>query len=355
MTKIDVIDGSREKDWDKMVAKHPFGTIFQHSSFKKVIMNTFSQAKPYYLALIGQNGNITAGIPLFLVKSWLTGNRLVSLPFAYYSDPLIKSKKEFDQLFAKVSEIFKREKVSYLEIKARRSVALLDEVSSLVPVFCHKMHHLNLGGSLDDIWSEFDRSCIKQKIRRAETSSITIRSATSEDDIMSFWRLLVITRKRLGLPPQNCDYFKNVWKYLGHPKLTDFLIAEKNGEIIGGLNIFKFKDTIYLGHLASDVKFRVSGIDQYLIWKAIEIGIQENYKLIDMGKTSTLSSGLAKYKKRWGTEELDAPSFYYPCLRGIASHNNENKKSYKIMSLVWKNIPNKLSRLTGKFVYRHMG
>ncbi|OHB60343.1 MAG: hypothetical protein A2167_00295 [Planctomycetes bacterium RBG_13_46_10] len=280
---------------------------------------------------------------------------MVSLPFAYYSDPLIKSKKEFELLFTKVSEIFKREKVSYLEIKARRSAALLDEASSLIPVFCHKMHHLNLGGNLDGIWSEFDRSCIKQKIRRAETSGITIRSATSEDDIVSFWRLLVRTRKRIGLPPQNCDYFRNIWKYLRHLKLTDFLIAEKDGEIIGGLNIFKFKDTIYLGHLASDIKYRTSGIDQYLIWKAICIGVDEKYMLIDMGKTSAFSSGLLKYKRRWGTKELDAPSFYYPRLRGIASHNNEKRKSYKIMNSMWKSMPDRLSGIIGKFIYKHMG
>ena len=355
MTKVDVIDGIRENSWDRMIDEHPLSSVFQHSSFKKVIRSTFSHTKPYYIALIDRKGDITAGIPLFLVKSWLTGNRLVSLPFAYYSDPLIKSKDEFDQLFAKVLEIFVREKASYLEIKARNSAALLEKVRTVVPVFSHKTHLLNLAETLDDIWGEFHRSCIKQKIQRAQKSGITIRNAISEDDIVSFWRLLVRTRKRLGLPPQNCDYFKNIWKYLGPLKLTDFLIAEKKGEIIGGLNIFKYKDTIYLGHIASDVRFRTSGIDQYLVWKAIGIGVQEGYKLLDMGKTSHFSSGLATYKKRWGATELDAPSFYYPCPRGITSHDNEKRKSYKIMRLVWQNMPNRLSRIVGRFVYKHMG
>lgn len=338
-----------------MIDEHPLGSVFQHSSFKKVIRSTFPHTKPYYIALIDRKGDITAGIPLFLVKNWLTGNRLVSLPFAYYSDPLIKSKDEFDQLFAKVLEIFVREKASYLEIKARSSAALLEKVRTVVPVFSHKTHLLNLTGTLNDIWGEFHRSCIKQKIQRAQKNGITIRNTISEDDIVSFWRLLVRTRKRLGLPPQNCDYFTNIWKYLGPLKLTGFLIAEKKGEIIGGINIFKFRDTIYLGHIASDVRFRASGTDQALIWRAIGIGIREGYKVLDMGKTSTFASGLATYKKRWGATELDAPSFYYPCLKGIASYNNETKISYKIMRLVWQNMPNKLSRIAGQFIYGYMG
>jgi len=353
--KVVVIDGAREESWDKMINEHPLGSVFQHSSFKKVIIHTFSHTKPYYIALIDRNGGITAGMPLFLVRSRLTGNRLVSLPFVYYSDPLIRSKEEFDQLFTKVLEIYKREKASYLEIKAHNSTALLERVNSLVPVFHHKTHFLNLTGGLDGIWGSLHRTCIQQKIRRAEKSGITIRNAISEEDIVSFYRLLSKTRKRLGLPPQKYDYFKNIWKYLGLLKLTDFLIAEKGGEIIGGLNIFKFSNTIYLGHIGSDARFRNLGIDQFLIWKAIGVGIQGSYKLLDIGKTSAFSSGLATYKNRWGAVEQEAPSFYYPCQRGIASHNNEKRKSYKIMSFVWQNIPDRLSRIVGRFVYRHMG
>ena len=353
--EVVVIDGVWEESWDKMINEHPLGSVFQHSSFKRVIIHTFSHTKPYYIALIDRKGDITAGIPLFLVRSRLTGNRLVSLPFVYYSDPLIKSKGEYDQLFARISEIFMREKASYLEIKTRSSAPLLNKVSNMVPVFCHKAHLLNLTESIDDIWGKFHRTCIKQKIRRAKSGDITIRSAISQEDIVSFWRLLVRTRKRLGLPPNNCDYFKNIWKYLGFLNLTDFLIAEKEGKIIGGLNIFKFKDTIYLGHIASDVRFQASGLDQFLVWKAINIGVQGSYKLLDMGKTFAFSSGLATYKKRWGAVEQEAPSFYYPCQRGIASHNNEKRKSYKIMSFVWQNIPDRLSRIVGRFVYRHMG
>jgi len=353
--KVVVIDGVREESWDKMINEHPLGSVFQHSSFKKVIIHTFSHTKPYYIALIDRKGDITAGIPLFLVRSRLTGNRLVSLPFVYYSDPLIRSKEEFDQLFTKVLEIYKREKASYLEIKARNSTALLERVDSLVPVFHHKTHFLNLTRGLDGIWGSLHRTCIQQKIRRAEKSGITIRNAISEEDIVSFYRLLTKTRKRLGLPPNNCDYFKNIWKYLGLLKLTDFLIAEKGGEIIGGLNIFKFSNTIYLGHICSDARFRNSGIDQFLIWKAIGVGVQGSYKVLDIGKTSAFSSGLATYKKRWGAIEQEAPSFYYPCQRGIALYNNEKRKSYKIMSFVWQNIPYRLSRIVGRFVYRHMG
>ena len=100
--KVEIVSEEEEQAWDRMVEEHPFGTVFQTSFFKKVIAETFPQTKPYYLALVDQKGDMRGGIPIFLVRSWLTGTRLVSLPFVYYSDPLVRSTEEFALLFDKI-------------------------------------------------------------------------------------------------------------------------------------------------------------------------------------------------------------------------------------------------------------
>ena len=353
--KVRIVGDGDEQAWDRMVEEHPFGSVFQTSAFKKVIAETFAQTKPYYLALIDRNGKMVGGIAMFLVRSRLTGRRLVSLPFVYYSDPLVRTGAEFAQLFEKILDVYKEEKASYVEIKARSSAALLEKVETMVPVLYHKRHSLNLAKGLDAVWVGFHRTCIKQKIRRAEKSGIVIRSAASEKDIAFFHRLLVRTRRRLGIPPQNYGYFENIWKHLGPLGVTDFLVAEKGEQIIGGLNIFKYKDTVYLAHIVGDQRFRASGTDQALIWSAIKTGVRGGYRQLDIGKTSMFATGLTAHKRRWGAEELEAPHFYYPYLRGIASHNNEKRISYKLTRLVWRSMPGIPARIAGRFVYRHMG
>lgn len=353
--KVEIVSEKEEQSWDKMLEKHPFGSVFQTSYFKKVIAETFPQTKPYYLALVDQKGNMRGGMPIFLVRSWLTGTRLVSLPFAFYSDPLIQSKEEFEQLFATIMRIYKEEEASYLEIKVRDSTMLLRKFGFLTPVFYHKTYFLDLTEGLDNIWKKLHKDCIQRKIRRAEKNGIMVRRATSEDDVLSFWRLLVKTRKRLGLPPQNCSYFENIWKYLAPLQLTDFLIAEIGSEIIGGINTFKFKNTVYLGYVASKTEYWPLGVDQALLWQAIQASADGGYEVFDIGKTSPFTNGLITYKKRWGAQELETPCFYYPCLKGLSSLNNERKLTHRITTFMWKKLPDSILKMGGQFAYRHLG
>jgi len=97
------------------------------------------------------------------------------------------------------------------------------------------------------------------------------------------------------------------------------------------------------------------GVNQALYWKALQIGIDDGRKIYDIGKTSPFAEGLIAYKKRWGAQELETPCFYYPCLRGVSSLNNEEKLTYKLMTFMWRNMPDWLLRIGARFAYRHLG
>lgn len=353
--KVEIVSEKEEQAWDKMVEEHPFGSVFQTSFFKKVIAETFPQTKPYYLALVDQKGNMRGGMPIFLVRSWLTGTRLVSLPFVYYSDPLVQSTEEFALLFDKILDLYSAEKASYLEIKVRNSTGLLKRFEKLKPVFYHKTYWIDLTHGLDYVWQRLHKTAVQQRIQRSEREGIVVRSATSERDVLSFYTMLVKTRKRLGVPPQNYGFFRRIWQYLKPVRMADFLLAEMNGQAIGGTNIFAFKDTLYVGYIASKQEYWPLGVDQALFWKALQIAVRNSFRVYDIGKTSPFAQGLITYKKRWGAQELETPCFYYPRLKGVPSLNNERKLSYRIMTLMWQRLPDPVLRMAGRFAYRHLG
>ena len=353
--QVEIINQSREQAWDKMVEEHPFGCVFHTSAFKRVISETFSHMVPYYLALVDENRNVKGGLPLFLVKSWLTGRRLVSLPFAFYSDPLVHCAAEFSQLFVQAMRILKAEKASYLEIKARNSTDCLQRLDMLQPVFYHKTFWIDLTPGIEDVWQHLQKTSVQQRIRRSAQEGVLIRSATSEQDIIVFHEMLTATRKRLGLPPQKREFFLAIWKYLGPRNMADFLIAELRGRPIGGINIYMFGDTVYAGYLANDPEYWRLGVDQALSWRAIQTGVRNHCRVYDIGKTSPYAERLIAYKERWGAHELVTPCFYYPCLRGVSSLNNERTLSYKVMTMMWRRLPDCLLRMGGRFAYRHLG
>src|ERR1700688_957172 len=69
-----------EKCWDDFVHAHPAGTFFHQTAWKRVIEKTYDYKPCYFYAERG--GEITGIAPAFLISNWITGQSLISIPFA---------------------------------------------------------------------------------------------------------------------------------------------------------------------------------------------------------------------------------------------------------------------------------
>src|SRR5512136_2928209 len=98
MENVALIDPVEDKRWDNFVEHHPFGWVCHLSGWKKALERSFKHLKGHYLVLFS-NDAIRAALPVFEVKSWLTGKRMVSIPFATVCDPLISNSNEMEVLF----------------------------------------------------------------------------------------------------------------------------------------------------------------------------------------------------------------------------------------------------------------
>lgn len=349
------LEQAETQGWNDMVAAHPMGSVFQHTAYGRVISTTFKQTRPYYLALRDRNGRLYGGLGIFLVKSWLTHDRLVSLPFAFYSDPMVESPGELALLTDAILMLQRDTRAKYVEIKAHRGVSLLEEGRTFAPVYYHRTYYLDLVDGLDSLWKGFHRTGVKQKIRRTENDGIVIRPGESLADVRTFYELLAEGRRRLGLPPQNREFFENVWKILVPLGLADFSIAAKNSRPVGALCSFMFKDTVFLAYIGIVEEFHPSGVGQGLWWDAIRKAAHDGYRYVDLGKTSPHADGLSTYKKRWGAVEMEVPALYYPAPTGTATLYDEGQKSHQLARRLWRQMPTGLSRVLARMAYRHMG
>lgn len=349
------LEQAETQGWNDMVAAHPMGSVFQHTAYGKVISMTFKQTRPHYLALRDADGRLRGGLGIFLVKSWLTHDRLVSLPFAFYSDPMVKSQEELAVLTDAILTLQKGTRARYVEIKAHRGVSLLEGGGTFSPVYYHRTYYLDLVDGPDALWKGFHRTGVKQKIRRTEADGIAIRPAESLADVRTFYELLVEGRRRLGLPPQNREYFERLWKILVPLDLASFSIAEKDSRPVGALCSFMFKDTVFLAYIGVVEEFNPSGVGQGLWWDAIQKAARDGYRYVDLGKTSPHAEGLSTYKKRWGAVEMEVPALYYPSATGSATYYDEGHKSHQLARKLWRGMPTGLSRVLARMAYRHMG
>ncbi|HDP98157.1 MAG TPA: GNAT family N-acetyltransferase [bacterium] len=353
---MDLIEINPEQDprWDQFVSHHQFGWITHLSSWKKVIEKSFRNVRGSYFALV-ENQNIIAGLPIFIVKRWLLGNELISIPFGTISDPLVSDDHHAKLLLDHASQFAKKQKIEHIQIRAFKAAQYLKNAGAPFEIDdSYKQHFLMLDKSLDELKLSFNRRNVTKRIRQSGNSDLSLRHATTMTDIEQFYELYLTTRKRFGLPPQPLQFIINLWERFTAQNQLDLILAELNDNIIGGLLFFKYKDRINAEIIAYEESYRDLHLSQFLYWHAIMIAKHENYQVFDFGRTSIFNEGLMNYKNRWGTQTHNLPIFHFSLTQNKRQSSRENLFVYNLARSISKKLPAPLFRAYGNFFYHHL-
>lgn len=354
MSEVTIIDPVKDTRWDTFVENHPFGSIYHLSTWKKVLEKSFKHIKGHHLALIDSQTNIIqAALPLFEVRSWLTGNRLVSTPFSAFSDPLISSPEQMVIFLQAVFDLSNELRIPSIELRTFKSSSLIQD-TRLVSCALFNLAYLSLDSDLEQLKRSYRRQ-FRQHIDKTQRSKLRLKVADSESDLQSFYCLYIKTRKRLYLPPQPYLFFKSLWDTFHPLNMIDLLLAKVDNQLVAGIINCKFKDRVSAEYEAWDEKFYKMNPVYFIIWETIKKAYHEGYKTVDLGRTSISNFGLLAFKKRWGAKIIDLFDFYYP--KELAQKRSQREKSlnYKLMQNICKIGPNILLPYIGNFCYRHMG
>ena len=147
------------------------------------------------------------------MKSWLTGRRLVSLPFSDHCDPLVGDGTELNEFAEYLMRERKKNQWRYIECRIAEPENIPKHFGNHEQ-FC--FHVLSLEPDLDRLFHNLHKSSTQRKIRRAEREELTYKEGSSQELLDSFYRLLVQTRRRHRVPPQPRKWFSNLLTCFGN-------------------------------------------------------------------------------------------------------------------------------------------
>ena len=103
LADISRIDPLRDPRWNDLVNRHPKAAVFHSVDWLRALQREYGY-QPVALCTSGSDRRLTGGLVFCRVKSWLTGTRLVSLPFSDHCEPLAQDASDLEALLRGISE-----------------------------------------------------------------------------------------------------------------------------------------------------------------------------------------------------------------------------------------------------------
>ena len=346
-TILKIIHPENDPRWDAFVQKHPQGSIYHHSAWRQVLLSTYGYTSVYVALENRVTGCLEGILPFMLVRSRITGKRLVSLPFTSYCPMLIPDCKLEEAIqFARG----KHPEAAYLELKSLETIEsapdMLEKQSE------YTTHILDLRPGQKQVFNSCHATSIRQRVRKAEKSGMKLRMAESEDDLNTLYDLHIDVRKKHGLPPHPYAFFAHMWRVMAPKGFLLVPLLEHEGKVIAGAIVFRYKNTFHFEYSASDQTKLTLSPNQVLIWEVIKIACSEGAEFFDFGRSSLTNQTLIEFKSRWGARRRDLAYYYYPKAKGI---DTENGFGRRLLGFTNRLLPDSLLRLEGDFIYPHLG
>src|SRR6266403_1418688 len=289
------IDPLQDPRWRPFINAHSHSSVFHRPEWLAALKSCYGYS-PVALTSSPPGSPLENGILYCEIRSRLTGNRLVSLPFSDHCEPLVSHAEQIDLFVSSVAEKIEKRHWKYFEI--RPIDCTLGAQTSLGVSRTYYFHRLNLKPSEQLLFRSFHKDCVQRKVRRAERESLRFEEGTSDVLLNQFYKLLIMTRRRQGLPPQPLKWFRTLVTRMGND--LKIRVALKGEIPIASILTISDKKTLVYKYGCSDSRFNNLGGTALLFWNAIQDAKANGIEEFDMGRSDTDNPGLVTFKEHWG-------------------------------------------------------
>jgi CelD/BcsL family acetyltransferase involved in cellulose biosynthesis len=284
----------QDERWSRFVDEQPEALPFHRACWAAALAECYG-FRPFVLALIGDGGEVQAGLPILEIVDGMRRRRWVGLPFTDRCPPLLARDDLAAPFAAALAAAADADGVRRVEVHA--ALDGLDQHTVAT------MHVLDLSPGVEALRRGF-AAAVRRNIRRAEREGLVVRRAAGEEDVTgAFYRLHVMTRRRLGVPVQPRRFFTLLWRRVLQPGGGTLLLAYAGDTAVAGAVFLEAGRTVVYKYGASDAAAWHLRPNNLLFAEAISHSAQDGFAHFDFGRSDLQDSGLRAFKAGWGGVE----------------------------------------------------
>jgi len=346
------VEELREEDYQNYsdYLKNNPQSHYGHSlKIKELIIKYFKFKPRYLVAKRADNNSIVGILPLFEARSFIEGNRLVSIPFFPLGGILGENDLCKEIILKKAQTLIDENKnFKFLQIRQREELPINLSVQFILqkPI---TNFFLDLKGTEDQMFNSLDKS-VRYDIRKAKKYGLTFSLNNSPELLLDFYAVYLNTRKKRGLPAWPCGIFKEAL-LAGN---TCSAVVYLKGKPIAGCFLFLDKQTIEYAFAGTDYKYNSFCPYYLLLWNIVCYGLKNNYATLELGGSTEKmnNGGMYLFKKRISTRTEAVPYYFYARELKDIPQLTESFNLYKIYGFVWSKLPQTVIKKISPFVMR---
>jgi Acetyltransferase (GNAT) domain len=344
------VDPFGDGRWHKLVERHPHASIFHHVGWLNALYRTYGY-EPIVFTTSPPTSDLENGMLFCRIRSWVTGNRLVSLPFSDHCAPLGEPDRRFESLLNYLHTARADRGWKYVELRpvSRNFEETLERIG-FRPAAKYVLHRVDLEPAVEEIFKRLDKNSVQRRVRHAEKVGLVEICGSSEGLLRDFYQLLVRTRARHSLPPQPYAWFSNLIDCMG--EAVDLRLAYMNNLAVAAVLVLHFKGTSYYKYGCSDERLHKLGAMSLLLWRAIVKSKSIGSKVFELGKTDEDHHSLIAFKNHWTPQSDPLTYWTFPSERSISLNKDWRQE---LLGRVCAHVPDRMLAAVGTLIYRHAG
>ncbi len=326
--------------WQTFAESRENSSIFHHRNWIELLHEQYGFE--IRIPALVDEGKVRAAIPLLQTRNLRGVKKLVSLPFTDYLQILADDLPTLEVLCQLIQNQF-RDRFAAIVVRSNEPVPGADYESHNV------RHELPTDVPLTEIESSF-ASAIKRNLKKARRQELEFHKRDDAAALDIFYKLHVLTRRKLGVPVQSRTFFKGIYDKLIKTGLGYVGIVSRRSVPISAGVMLGCNGRFVYKYAASDPASLEYRPNDWLVYNTIRIASEEGYRIFDFGISEKKQEGLRRFKSKWGATESDV---FYSYVLGQPDQNEEQSAVMRVASEVIKRSPTAVCRFIGKALYKY--
>ena len=287
------IDPCTDTRWEAFVSERD-APIYLGPMWLRILRTVYG-FEPQVLACLHPGGAIRSAI-CFVHISDLLGDRLASLPFCDYADPVLDTPEDWDIFVAALQERYPdvplTVRVTHQEIVRQdpRFANVRDAI----------LHRLDLSEGFESYWKHATKD-YRKAVRKAVKGNVEVQVGDDLESVRRYYRIHQSNRgSRFGNLVQPIPFFEALWKSFVSQGNGFVMVAERDGEALAATLYLVANGVLYdkfSASLKEGLPYRPNNL---LLHEGARWACDRGLRAMDLGLTGASNEGLLHFKDSCG-------------------------------------------------------